>query len=169
MDKGTAAKRRHGQLGSSDRETCSCRGNGGVHASESVPKKQGNKSMDCALKLPSLRRWKGAYQPNAGAHPGTVVIKLLDAVVADCTVRAAGRPPMVAGGAPLGLHHKPIDLMLLEAGPSPATTTPCVTLLQGSWPAVRLQTQVTKSWHAEVDHWHARRHQEHLGQAHLWG
>lgn len=69
----------------------------------------------------------GAYQPNACAHPGTVVVEFLDTVVADSAVGAAGRPPMVACRAPLGLHHEAIDLMFLEARPSPAPITVCLT------------------------------------------
>ena len=60
-----------------------------------------------------------AYQAYAGAHPGTVVVKFLHTVVTDSAVGAAGRPPVIAGGAPFGLNHKAIDLMLLKAWSCP--------------------------------------------------
>ena len=58
-----------------------------------------------------------------------MVVKLLDTVVTDGTVRAAGRPPMVACGAPLGLDHEAIDLVLFETRPRPAARTPWPLLL----------------------------------------
>jgi len=61
-----------------------------------------------------------AYQAYTSSHPGAVVVKLLYAVVTDGTVGAAGRPPVVAGGAPLGLDHEAVDLVLLERRAAPA-------------------------------------------------
>ena len=53
-----------------------------------------------------IRRFLTAvsHLANAGAHPGAVVVEPLDAVVADSAVRAARRPEVVAGGAPLSGH-----------------------------------------------------------------
>ena len=68
----------------------------------------------------------GTHQANASADPGAVVVKLLHTVVTHGAMRAAGRPPMIARGAPLGLDHKAIDLMLLEPWPRPAATPPCL-------------------------------------------
>lgn len=49
-----------------------------------------------------------------------MVVKLLHTVVADGTVGAAGRPPMVACGTPFGLDNETIDLVLLMGRPAPA-------------------------------------------------
>lgn len=68
----------------------------------------------------------GTHQADAGADPRAVVVKLLDTVVTHGTMRAAGRPPMVARGAPLGLDHKAIDLVFLEPRPRPAATLYCL-------------------------------------------
>jgi len=61
-----------------------------------------------------------AHQADTGANPWAVVVKLLHTVVADSTVGAAGRPPVIAGGAPFGLNHKAVDLMLLVCWPASA-------------------------------------------------
>lgn len=74
---------------------------------------------------PNAALFKAAYQADAGAHPGAMMVKFLDTVVTHGTVRAAGRPPVVACGAPLGLDHKAVDLVFLETRPRPAATTPC--------------------------------------------
>ena len=75
---------------------------------------------------PNADLFVGAYQANAGAHPGAVVVKFLDTVVANGAVRATGRPPMVTCCTPLGLDHKAIDLVLLETRPRPAAPSPCL-------------------------------------------
>ena len=61
-----------------------------------------------------------AHQANTGANPWAVVVKLLHTVVAYSTVGAARRSPMIAGGAPFGLNHKAIDLVLLVCWPTSA-------------------------------------------------
>ena len=63
-----------------------------------------------------------AHQANTGANPWAVVVKLLHTVVAYSTVGAARRSPMIAGGAPFGLNHKAIDLVLLVCWPTSAST-----------------------------------------------
>ena len=61
-----------------------------------------------------------AYQTDAGANPRTVMIKLFHTIVTNGAVGAAGRSPMVAGGAPLGLHHIAVYLMVLVSRPASA-------------------------------------------------
>ena len=63
-----------------------------------------------------------AHQAYAGPNPWAVVVKLLHTVVAYSTVGAARRSPMIAGGAPFGLNHKAIDLVLLVCWPTSAST-----------------------------------------------
>ena len=54
----------------------------------------------------------GARLANAVADPGAVVVELADAVVADGAVRAARRPVVVAGVAPLRAHCEPVHVVL---------------------------------------------------------
>lgn len=65
-----------------------------------------------------------AHQAYAGPNPWAVVVKLLHTVVTNSTVGATGRPPVIAGGAPFGLNHKAIDLVLLVCWPASASTHP---------------------------------------------
>ena len=62
-----------------------------------------------------------AHQAYTGADPRAVMVKLLHTVVADSTVGAAGRPPVITGGAPFGLNHKTVDLVLLVCWPASAS------------------------------------------------
>ena len=64
---------------------------------------------------------RNAHQAYTGADPWAVVVKLLHTVVADSTVGAAGRPPVITGGAPLCLNHKAVDLVLLVCRPASAS------------------------------------------------
>lgn len=54
--------------------------------------------------------------PHAVAHPGAVVIKPLDAVVADAAVRGAWGTEHFAGVAVLELHHVLVDDHFHRAG-----------------------------------------------------
>ena len=65
---------------------------------------------------------RNAHQAYTGANPWAVVVKLLHTVVADSTVGAAGRAPVITGGAPFGLNHKAVDLVLLVCRPASAST-----------------------------------------------
>lgn len=62
-----------------------------------------------------------AHQAYTGANPWAVMVKLLHTVVADSTVGAAGRPPVITGGAPLCLNHKAVDVVLLVCRPASAS------------------------------------------------
>ena len=55
---------------------------------------------------------QSAHLSNAGANPGAMMIEFHGAIVADCTVRAAGRPIHLAGCAPLCGDRVPVDVVL---------------------------------------------------------
>jgi len=71
-----------------------------------------------AMPLDGQKGWmsaatrRSAHLANAVADPGAVVVEFAHAVIADGTVRAAGRPVVMTCVAPLGAHCEAVHVVL---------------------------------------------------------